>query len=80
MEFREICEKIEEEIKRAEKIHPEWPDDVVHGAAILAEEAGEVLKAALDIYYKREFNLQVLRKELIQTAAMAFRFLSLWPI
>lgn len=63
-----------DELDRAERIHPIWPLDVVHGAAILAEEAGEVIKAALDDYYGRGApkNLQ---EEVIQTAAMAFRFL-----
>ncbi|MCK4337706.1 MAG: hypothetical protein KAX11_07165 [Candidatus Aminicenantes bacterium] len=67
-------ELILDELKRAEKLFPNWPLDVVHGAAILAEEAGEVIKASLDAYYGRN-DFENLRKEVIQTAAMALRFL-----
>jgi hypothetical protein len=41
------------EIERAKKIHPDWPLDVVHAAAILCEEAGELIQAALDFHYGR---------------------------
>ena len=66
----EVCE----EILRAEKKFPGWPVDPVHGAAIVAEEAGEAIQAALDFYYDRA-DERPLRKELIHTAAMALRFL-----
>lgn len=67
--------KIIEELKSAEKKFPGFPRDVVHCAAILAEEAGEVVKSALDYYYGRSDNQEELRKEIAQTGAMALRFL-----
>ena len=74
MKLEKANELILDELKRAEKLFPNWPLDVVHGAAILAEEAGEVIKASLDAYYGRN-DFENLRKEVVQTAAMALRFL-----
>lgn len=64
-----------EELERAERKFPTWPDDVVHGVAIVAEEAGEAVKAALQYYYGSVFHADDLREELIQTAAMALSML-----
>jgi NTP pyrophosphatase (non-canonical NTP hydrolase) len=64
----EICE----ELTRAEAKHPSWPEDVIHGAAILAEEAGEVIQAAIDVHYYGR-SLHELRRELVQVGAMAVR-------
>jgi NTP pyrophosphatase (non-canonical NTP hydrolase) len=63
------------ELKRAEAKFPGWPADPVHGAAILAEEAGELVKAALDFYYGRHDGVDPMEKEAAQTGAMALRFL-----
>ena len=62
------------ELRKAEAKFPGWPDDVVHGAAIMAEETGEAVKAALDLYYGRGSREQ-LWKETAQTGAMAIRLL-----
>lgn len=64
-----------EELRKAEQKFPGFPVDVVHGASILAEEAGEVIKSALDYHYGRSGNQEDLRKEIAQTGAMAIRFL-----
>lgn len=72
--MKNIISEVCQEILRAEKKFPGWPADTVHGAAIVAEEAGEAVKAALDFHYGRGDERQ-LRKELIHTAAMAMRFL-----
>ena len=76
-----------EELVRAERIHPSWPRDVIHQAAIVGEEAGEVLKAAIDYTYAhtrvpqdqapalRRRHRQDLITELIQTGAMVHRML-----
>ena len=63
-----------DELKRAEYIHPKWPTDPVHAAAILAEEAGEVVKAVNDVAmdHKHDSNYKT---EAIQCAAMCIRFL-----
>jgi hypothetical protein len=61
---------IVEELRKAEAKFPGWPDDVVHGAAIMAEEAGEAVKAAIDLHYGRG-DIDEVVKEAAQTGAMA---------
>lgn len=70
----DVLDLIFHELKMAEKKHPGWPDDPVHGVAIIVEEAGEAMQAALDMYY-RNGTFRDLRTELAQTAAMAIRAL-----
>ncbi len=60
--------------------HPQWQADVIHSAAVLAEEAGEVVKAALDLTYFNAPNHQQLKKELAQVGAMAVRMLVNLPL
>ena len=64
-----------DELARAIRIYPNWPLDPVHATAIVAEEAGQALRAALDFSYERTPDLDALRVELRQTAAMAIRAL-----
>ena len=47
MKIEAILGLVMAEIDRAEKLHPVWPADIVKAAAIPAEEAGELLKAAV---------------------------------
>ena len=70
-----IYELIIYELNEAEKKFPGFPDDAVHAAAIVAEEAGELTKASLDFHYLRETSREEMKKEAAQTAAMAIRFL-----
>lgn len=65
---------VDEELERARDLYPEWPEDIVHQAAIVAEEAGEVVRAALNHHYHGAPKVDI-RDELIQTAAMCFRML-----
>lgn len=75
-----LLNEIEETLATAERQWPGWPQDLIHGAAVLAEEAGEVVQAALQLTYQhakmpegqRRQRLH-LREELLQTAAMAIR-------
>lgn len=62
------------ELESATTKHPEWPEDKVHAAAILAEESGELVRAALQFTYEngRYYDMH---KEAIQTGAMCLRFL-----
>jgi NTP pyrophosphatase (non-canonical NTP hydrolase) len=74
MTRNEALDMIFRELRQAEEQHPGWPHDPVYGAAIMAEEAGEAMKAALDHHYNRG-SLLHLKVELAQTAAMAIRAL-----
>lgn len=74
MKMENILKEIEEEMMRAIAKFPKWSLDPVHGAATVAEEAGEAIQASLDYYYGRAGSHQ-LKKELIHTATMAIRFL-----
>lgn len=62
------------EMNKAAKKHPYWPESPVERAAIVAEEAGEVIREANHI---REGigNTDALYMELIHTAGVCFRML-----
>jgi hypothetical protein len=62
------------ELAAAREKHPRWPVDVIHQAAVLAEEAGEVVKAALDMTYAGG-SVKDVYKEARQVGAMAIRLL-----
>lgn len=79
-----VMPKVWEELKRANELHPDYPSDHLRRTAIMVEEAGEAIRAALDLtrdttsgpdrstkwYAEARANL---RAELMQTAAMAIR-------
>jgi len=66
--------KILDELDRARTKFPLWPVDVIHASGILNEEAGEVMKAALQWTYE-EGSKERVEEELIQTGAMVCRML-----
>lgn len=70
-----ILKLIFSELRKAEKKFPNWPSDVVYGAGILVEEAGETMKAALDYSYGRNVRMLKLIHEAAHTGAMAIRLL-----
>lgn len=70
----DIINEILSEVKKAQAKFPYWPDDKIHAAAIVNEESGELIRAALQFQYEGG-SKDNLRKEAIQTAAMCFRFL-----
>ena len=71
---------IEAELARARTKFPLWPNDPIHAAAVVFEEAGELQKAALEHMYEPDkSDLMDVRDEAIQTAAMALRFLESLP-
>ena len=75
-----ILQAIESELESAKTRYPWWPSDAVHAGAIVAEEAGELTQATLDHFYAHlnhngADTVARMRKEAVQTAAMAIRFL-----
>lgn len=62
------------EIDRAEKLHPDWPTNPIHQAAIVTEEAGELLQASLN-HNEHKGSKKAIIMEAIHTAASALRFL-----
>ena len=78
----DIISEVLKELKRAKKKHPAWPQHIAARAGIVCEEAGELMKAALEIKYEtgkdgKDYSEQYkeLKKEAIQTAATAIRLL-----
>jgi hypothetical protein len=67
------------EKKSAEEKHKTWPKDIIHAASIVVEEAGELIKAALQHRYEKK-NLYSIHGEAIQTGAMALRMLCNLPV
>ena len=71
-----IIQEILSELRRAESIHPVWPNDPIYAAAIIGEEAGEVIKAVNNsVTGKKGGKDSDYRTEAIQCAAMCLRFL-----
>lgn len=70
----DIVNEILKEVERAETIHPYWPKDMIHSSAIVCEESGELIRAAVQFNYENG-NLEEIKKEAIQTAATCIRLL-----
>lgn len=71
-----IIKDVLEELEQAINLHPEWPDDPYRAVAILGEEYGELVQAILQTTYEYPKSTRDdVRKEAVQTAAMAIRFL-----
>lgn len=65
------------ELERAIAKFPTWPTDPLHAIAVLGEEFGELTKDVLQMTYEPgKTNAENVRKEAIQTAAMALRFVA----
>lgn len=62
------------ELARAESIRPDWPDDVPRQVVIVAEEAVELIRAAIDVNSGRENSIAV-KDAAVRTATMAIRLL-----
>lgn len=62
------------ELEKAEEKHPDFPKDIIHQVAIMIEESGEAMRAALQHVYEGG-SKEELRLELKQTGAMCIRCL-----
>jgi hypothetical protein len=67
-----IMSEFKTELKSAKEKYPTFVTDIVHAVSIMSEESGESTQAALNLVYHGG-NVNDLRKELIQTAAMCVR-------
>lgn len=64
-----------EELRRAKAAWPTWPADRVHAAGVVAEEAGELMRAALQAHYEKKPAGRC-SHEAVQTATVAIRFVA----
>lgn len=65
---------VEAELRRATEKFPTWPTDPLHALAVLGEEFGELTKDMLQLVYEpHKTSRDDVRKEAVQTAAMALR-------
>lgn len=74
MTTEHVIKEVTKELERAQAKFTAWPTDVIHAASIVNEESGELIRAALQYHYENG-DIEELRKEAIQTAAMCVRFL-----
>jgi hypothetical protein len=64
------------EMERASTKFPTWPTDPLHAVGVVAEEMGELQKEVMQLTYEpHKSSPESVRKEAVQLAAMAMRFL-----
>ena len=73
-EVKHALHRILKEYHRAIIKHPNWPTDIVHRAAIVGEESGELTRAAINNFYEGG-AITLVEQEAIQTAATAIRLI-----
>jgi len=82
MKFEDTILLIKQELERAKKLHPVWPKDKIHAAAVVSEESGELVQACndyegcdpiKDVNIREHYNK--METEAVHTATMAIRFL-----
>lgn len=76
----DIVREILEELLRAKQKHPRWPKHMVARAGIIQQEVGELMADLIKMKYEapkinRPFFLAAARKDALQVAAMAIRFI-----
>lgn len=72
---REVIFAVYNELEKALAKFPTWPTDPLHALAVLGEEFGELTKDVLQMSYEPgKTTAENVRKEALQTAAMALRF------
>ena len=77
----QIAMALMRECDRAQKLHPEWPADIIYQAVIINEEAGEVMKACMEYRFEpaKGVTMAHIIAEVVQVGAMAVRFLKNVP-
>lgn len=71
-----VIQEVRDEVAKATEKFPTWPTRGLDAVAILGEEFGELTKEVLQLTYEPWKSTRVcVRKEAVQTAAMALRFL-----
>lgn len=71
-----IFNEIGHEVSRAIAKFPTWPTDPIHATGVLVEEVGELQKEVMQMTYEpSKSSHEAVRKEALQSAAMAVRFL-----
>ncbi len=78
MTREEAIEILNIALEEANKKHPEWYYDIIHCAAVMNEEAGEAIRAALNYTYE-DSSLEDFICEVAQTGAMAIKILMNLP-
>src|SRR6185369_8867239 len=73
-ELSDAARDVLAELAKATKKFPTWPTDPLHALAVLGEEFGELTKDMLQLTYEpHKTSAANVRKEAVQTAAMALR-------
>lgn len=71
-----VINEILAELNLAIEKFPTWPYDPLHALSVLGEEFGELTKEMLQLTYEpKKTNRSKVKKEALQTAAMAVRLL-----
>lgn len=73
----DILEQFKQEFHKAERVHPVWSTDPIYAAAILGEETGETIQAALNFVQDGGTDEQrkFIGEEAVQAGAMALRLI-----
>lgn len=74
MTENQIIEIMLRAVSESEVKHPAWPEDIIHAAAIVSEESGELVQASLQYIYESA-NPVCIQKEAVHTLVTAFRLL-----
>lgn len=82
-QLEQVTAEVFAELARAALKHPKFPEDLIHRAAIVGEESGELLRACLQFELETDKHnypayveaSEAVYQEAIQTAATAIRFL-----
>lgn len=67
-----LIQLIETELAKARDKHPDWPNDQIHAAAIVAEESGELIRAAVQ-FEREDGDMEAICKECVHTIVTAIR-------